>query len=144
MTERCPVPMRAPHQEAWLNAVEAKVYKKLTLRKSRYGRVYPKLPPMLRTLMDRWLLGGILCELYRRYTKKMFWVKGYSGKLAAIPPASLQQFVVPREIIIWAFAVKSDEDIEIVQDYIKRKDEELAWKKHWPKRGQLKYWFGKE
>ena len=139
--ERCPAIMRAANYEVFANAVEARIYPKHTNLKPRYGARKSSLPAMLKTPQSRYGLGGILAELYKKYTGKMFWIKGYNGFLVAIPPTYLAQFYLPLPIIQWAFFVESEEHAEKVGDFISRLDTKIARSPKWPSRRELKWWF---
>jgi hypothetical protein len=144
--ERCPAKIHQPHLEVWINTLESRRFKKHTNSKPKYGAAKSKLPSMLRTLGDRYSLGGILAEVYRIHTGNLKWVCGYNGYCVTIPPKMREftsQFYLPEPIILWAFDIQP-RDISLIEStahFIYRLDYDITKRYRWPTIKAMRWWF---
>jgi len=153
--EQCPIPFKKDVLEVWLDLIETRQYTKHQNGFVPYGPVKNRLPTMLRTLADRWSLGGILCQTYKRFGWPLRWEKGYNGKFAVcFDPVTgedfrEEQFLVPRPVLEWALetppenTLYEDEDFAKVQDFIHRLDCKISFTNKYPTRKQMIWWFRK-
>jgi len=152
--EQCPIPFKKDVLEVWLDLIETRQYTKHQNGFVPYGPVKNRLPTMLRTLADRWSLGGILCQTYKRFGWPLRWEKGYNGKFAVCyshltgEEIWREQFVVPRLVLDWAlerddWREYTDDDFSAVQDFIHRLDCKISFTNKYPKRKQMIWWFRK-
>ena len=149
--EQCPLRFKIDVLEVWLDLLETRQYTKHQNGFVPYGPVKNRLPTMLRTLADRWSLGGILCQAYKRFGWPLKWEKGYNGKLATCynPVTNeverQEQFLVPRPVLEWAVeeGEYSDEEFEAARDFIHRLDCKISFTNKYPTRKQMIWWFRK-
>ena len=128
--EQSPVAINKAFRDVLILAVESRKYLKHTNFRPRYGPTkYSRLPAMLKTLSKKYGLGGIMCEVFKRYGHPLKWTKGYNGFIALtiIRDAwNEDQFHIPQLLAEWGFNVKSYDEYERLKDFIYRLDCKIA------------------